>query len=83
MARPTEEIIAEIREVRTWNRLIYEQMQEIEPESVGDDTLDLVRRAYLMNPEVAKQYHRRIAAHDAKILELTKELCGWDEEICE
>ncbi len=77
MARAADEIIAEIAQLRSWNREIYEAMREITPASIFEDnTLDLVRRAYLMNPDKAKSLHRRIAANDYKIWELTEELCA-------
>ncbi len=75
MARTTEEIMADLIEVRSWNKAIYEEMENIEPVKWSEDrTMEIVRRAYLKNPDRASQLHLRILANDVKNLEFTREL---------
>ncbi len=67
--------MAELLTIRSWNKALYEEMEEIEPAPVFEDrTMEIVRRAYLKNPDKAASLHLRILANDVKNMELTREL---------
>lgn len=78
MARPMREIVEGIQALRSQNRSIYRELEELT--DILDGTMRTVILAHLLCPHQAKALHRAAIANDREIEKLSRELCGLDKK---